>query len=68
MANIGFIGLGVMGQPTSKNLLHTGHAVVVYIRSAPAVEEVVRAGASFQQIPGLDSRCFATRLPVSPCN
>jgi len=30
MANIGFIGLGVMGKPMSRNLLKAGYSLVVY--------------------------------------
>ena len=30
MSNIGFIGLGIMGKPMSKNLLKAGHSLVVY--------------------------------------
>ena len=29
MAKIGFIGLGIMGKPMSKNLLKAGHELVV---------------------------------------
>jgi 2-hydroxy-3-oxopropionate reductase len=45
-SKIGFIGLGIMGKPMSKNLLKAGHALMVYdIRPEP-VEEVVAAGAA----------------------
>ena len=30
MSQIGFVGLGIMGKPMSKNLLKAGHSVVVY--------------------------------------
>ena len=39
-----FIGLGNMGRPMALNLLKAGHSVKVFDLSAPAVEEVVRAG------------------------
>ncbi len=42
---IGFIGLGIMGKPMSKNLIKAGHKVVVYDVVAAPVEEVVTAGA-----------------------
>ena len=29
MAKIGFIGLGIMGKPMSKNLIKAGHELVV---------------------------------------
>ena len=45
MKKIGFIGLGIMGKPMSKNLLKAGYPLVVYDIVAAAVDEVVKAGA-----------------------
>jgi 2-hydroxy-3-oxopropionate reductase len=45
MAKIGFIGLGIMGKPMSKNLLKAGHELVVYDIVPGAVQELVAAGA-----------------------
>lgn len=42
---IGFIGLGIMGKPVSKNLLKAGHELVVCDFNKDAVAEVVAAGA-----------------------
>lgn len=42
---IGFIGLGAMGRPMSKNLIKAGHEVHVYDIVPAAVEELVAAGA-----------------------
>lgn len=42
---IGFIGLGAMGRPMSKNLLKAGHEVHVYDIVPAAVEELVGCGA-----------------------
>ena len=42
---IGFIGLGIMGKPMSKNLLKAGHELVVCDFNKDAVAEVVAAGA-----------------------
>ena len=42
---IGFIGLGIMGKPMSRNLLKAGHKLVVYDIGAGPVEELVAAGA-----------------------
>jgi 3-hydroxyisobutyrate dehydrogenase-like beta-hydroxyacid dehydrogenase len=44
-SRIGFIGLGVMGSRMSRNLLKCGCEVVVYNRSRPAIEEMLRSGA-----------------------
>ena len=41
---VGFIGLGIMGKPMSKNLLKKGHEVVVFDFNKAAVEEVVACG------------------------
>jgi 2-hydroxy-3-oxopropionate reductase len=45
MANIGFIGLGIMGKPMAKNLLKAGHKLVVYDIVPAGADEVVAAGA-----------------------
>ncbi len=66
---IGFIGLGIMGNPMAKNLLKAGHTLVVYdILDAP-VQELVAAGAT----AGLSPKDVASRndliitmLPNSP--
>lgn len=42
---IGFIGLGLMGKPTSHHLLTAGYALTVFNRSRPAIDELVREGA-----------------------
>ncbi len=43
---IGFIGLGIMGKPMSKNLLKAGYQLVVCDRNQTAVAEVVALGAT----------------------
>ena len=45
MDKIGFIGLGIMGKPMSKNLIKAGHDLLVYDVVPDAVQEVVGAGA-----------------------
>lgn len=42
---VGFIGLGRMGEPMVENLLKAGHALQVYNRSQAAVERLVAKGA-----------------------
>ncbi|OBG74235.1 6-phosphogluconate dehydrogenase [Mycobacterium sp. E3298] len=44
--DIGFIGLGKMGQGMATNLVQAGHRVTVYNRSPEKVEPLVQAGAS----------------------
>jgi 2-hydroxy-3-oxopropionate reductase len=43
---IGFIGLGIMGRPMSKNLMKAGYSLLVYDVVKEAVEDVVNAGAT----------------------
>ena len=42
---VGFIGLGIMGRPMSKNLLKAGHELVVFDFNKEAVADVVSCGA-----------------------
>jgi 2-hydroxy-3-oxopropionate reductase len=46
MMQIGFIGLGIMGKPMSKNLLKAGYQLVVCDREQAAVDELVALGAT----------------------
>ena len=43
---VGFIGLGIMGKPMSKNLLKAGYKLVVFDFNKDAVNEVVGCGAA----------------------
>jgi 2-hydroxy-3-oxopropionate reductase len=66
---IGFIGLGIMGKPMARNLLKAGHAVTVYNRSRPAMEELHRAGAHLGPSPkdvAAAAEIVITMLPNSP--
>jgi 2-hydroxy-3-oxopropionate reductase len=45
VSNIGFIGLGIMGNAMSKNLMKAGHRLVVYDIVPELVDRVVAAGA-----------------------
>lgn len=66
---IGFIGLGIMGKPMSKNLLKAGYSLVVCDRNQATVDEVVAAGA--QSAPNAKEvaqlcEVIITMLPNSP--
>ena len=66
---IGFIGLGIMGKPMSKNLLKAGYNLVVMDINQAAVEEVVAAGAEKADSPKAvaeQSDVVITMLPNSP--
>lgn len=45
MANLGFVGLGIMGRPMLNNLTKAGHKVVAYTRNAKTLDASVAAGA-----------------------
>ena len=69
MGKIGFIGLGVMGKPMSRNLLKAGYQLVVYNRSRAAVDELAGEGAEAASSPAeVAERCdrIFTMLPNSP--
>jgi 2-hydroxy-3-oxopropionate reductase len=66
---IGFIGLGIMGKPMSKNLLKAGYPLVVHSRSRGPVDEVVKAGAKAATTPKeVAAQCdvLISMLPNSP--
>ncbi|MDO8685435.1 MAG: 2-hydroxy-3-oxopropionate reductase [Clostridiales bacterium] len=66
---IGFIGLGIMGKPMSKNLLKAGYKLVVYDLNKDAVAEIVKAGALECEGPkdaAQRSDVIITMLPDSP--
>ncbi len=66
---IGFIGLGIMGKPMSKNLLQAGYSLVVMDRNAQAVAELAALGADVAATPkavAALSDIVITMLPNSP--
>src|SRR5512133_2299629 len=69
MKKIGFIGLGIMGKPMSKNLLKKGYSLVVFDINKDAVAEVVAAGAEAVDSIGEVAKSvdtLITMLPNSP--
>jgi 2-hydroxy-3-oxopropionate reductase len=66
---IGFIGLGIMGKPMSKNLLKAGYDLTVCDINAAAVAEVVALGAKSAALPkdvAAQTDIIITMLPNSP--
>lgn len=66
---IGFIGLGIMGKPMSKNLLKAGYELTVMDRNQDAVGDLVAAGAVSAATPkdvAAQSDIVITMLPNSP--
>ena len=43
--NIGYIGIGIMGQPMARNLLHAGHSLHIYNRTPAKCDPLAQAGA-----------------------
>ena len=66
---IGFIGLGIMGKPMSKNLVKAGHELVVYDFNPAPVKELVEMGATAGTCTAdVAKQCkvIITMLPNSP--
>ncbi|QTA22561.1 2-hydroxy-3-oxopropionate reductase [Escherichia albertii] len=66
---VGFIGLGIMGKPMSKNLLKAGYSLVVSDRNPEAIAEVIAAGAeTASTAKAIAEQCdvIITMLPNSP--
>ena len=65
----GFIGLGIMGKPMSKNLLKAGYRLVVFDVNAAPMKELAAAGAETAASPKeVAEKCdvIVTMLPNSP--
>ena len=66
---IGFIGLGIMGKPMAKNLIRSGHELLVFDIVKEAMDELVSAGAaaaaSSKEV-ATSCECIITMLPNSP--
>ncbi len=66
---IGFIGLGIMGKPMSKNLIKAGHEVVVLGRNPRVLDELAALGARSAATPkevAEQVQVVITMLPNSP--
>ena len=67
MADVGFIGLGVMGAPMAINVLNGGNSLTVYDVRPEAVSRLVEAGAKAASSPrdvGAASEFVVTILPL----
>jgi 3-hydroxyisobutyrate dehydrogenase-like beta-hydroxyacid dehydrogenase len=49
--NVGFIGLGIMGQPMAQNVVKGGHALTVFNRSSEKAKSFGDAGATVVPTP-----------------
>ena len=69
MNKVGFIGLGIMGAPMSRNLIKAGYPVMVFNRSRGPMEAAARDGAEMaESLAHLAAECgvIFTMLPNSP--
>ncbi len=69
MEKIGFIGLGIMGNPMAKNLLKAGYSLTVYDIVQEKIDDLVKAGAqagSSSKDVAEKSEIVITMLPNSP--
>jgi 2-hydroxy-3-oxopropionate reductase len=67
--NVGFIGLGIMGKPMAKNLIHAGYELVVNDINPSAVDEIVGMGAMAMDTPvavAKKANRIITMLPDGP--
>ena len=49
MAQLGFIGLGIMGKPMARNLINAGHSLVVHDHKQAPMQELATEGAEMAQ-------------------
>src|SRR5499427_969 len=69
MANVGFIGVGNMGNPMAYNVLKASNPMIVFDMNPKAMENLIQAGAkragSPREVVENSEICF-TSLPASP--
>ena len=51
MAELGYVGLGVMGSSVTRRLLDAGHDVTVWNRTREKAEPLLQAGAQWADSP-----------------
>lgn len=68
MANVGFIGLGIMGRPMAENLIKAGHALFLKSRSATPAELLAAGGTDCASARAVAERAeiVITMLPDTP--
>jgi len=68
MANIGFIGLGIMGKPMAEHLIKGGHSLFLHSRSGVPVDLVVLGGRAFSspKVVAQHADIIITMLPDTP--
>ena len=67
ITRIGFIGLGVMGQPMVRNLLRAGYQVSIWARRPAATLELAAEGACVVKTVKDLAKSLAIRCCVTNC-
>ena len=47
---LGFIGIGIMGEPMTRNLLKAGYSVTIYTRTKAKAKKLLSEGATWADI------------------
>jgi 3-hydroxyisobutyrate dehydrogenase len=63
---VGFIGLGIMGQPMARNLLSAGFGLVVHTRTSHKADELLAEGALWADSPAAVARRAPTVITMVP--
>lgn len=63
---VGFVGLGVMGQPMARNLVAAGFEVTAYTRTAEVLEAFVRDGGKAAGSPAEAARASEVVITMLP--
>ena len=66
---VGFVGIGIMGEPMARNLMRSGHELTVHNRSRKRAERLAEEGATLVQTPrevAENSEITITMLPTPP--
>lgn len=69
MTDVGFIGLGIMGEPMARNVMKGGHRLAVFDLKQEAVKRLVSEGAIAASSPrevAANSEVVVTMLPDAP--
>ena len=68
MANIGFIGLGIMGKPMAGHLIKGGHSLFLHSRSGVPTDLVALGGRAFSspKVVAQHADIIITMLPDTP--
>ena len=66
MANIGFIGLGIMGAPMARHLQQAGHTVITSKHSSPPRRELVEGGLQVVDTPKAVAEAAETIILMLP--